>query len=69
MPKFQIENNLMEIVQAVYRGRGGETDEERSLETKTRWLTFYINDIIRYADLSQREQRYQRGITGVMNIK
>jgi hypothetical protein len=68
VPKFQIENNLMEIVQTVYRGRGGETDEERALETKTRWLTFYINDIIRYADLSQREQRYQRGITGVMNI-
>ena len=68
VPKFQIENNLMEIVQTVYRGRGGETDEERSLETKTRWLTFYINDVIFYADLSQREQRYQRGITGVMNI-
>jgi hypothetical protein len=68
VPGFQIENNLMEIVQTVYRGRGGETEEERSLETKTRWLTFYLNSTIRYADIAQRETRYESGITGVMNI-
>ncbi len=68
VPQFQIENNLMEIVQTVYRGRGGETDEERKLETKPRWLTFYINEVIHYTDLSQQNERYQRGITSVMNI-
>ena len=68
VPKFQIENNLMEIVQTVYRGRGGETVAEKNLETQTRWLSFYINDVIRYSEFSQREVRYQRGITGVMNI-
>jgi hypothetical protein len=52
----------------VYRGRGGETAEERNLEKQTRWLTFYLQDIIRYTDPAQREERYQRGITGLMNI-
>ncbi|MDM8560230.1 helicase-related protein [Candidatus Parabeggiatoa sp. HSG14] len=68
VPKFQIENNLMEIVQTVYRGRGGETEEERNLEKQTRWLIFYLQDTIRYTDSAQREERYQRGITGLMNI-
>ncbi|EDN70005.1 Helicase-like protein [Beggiatoa sp. PS] len=68
VPQFQIENNLMEIVQTVYRGRGGETAYERNLEKQTRWLTFYLHSTIRYADLQEREERYQRGITGLMNI-
>jgi hypothetical protein len=68
VPGFQIENNLMEIVQTVYRGRGGETEAEKDLEKQTRWLTFYLNSTIRYADMAQRETRYQRGITGIMNI-
>ncbi|RKZ80768.1 MAG: hypothetical protein DRR19_23095 [Candidatus Parabeggiatoa sp. nov. 1] len=68
VPKFQVENNLMEIVQTVYRGRGGETAAERALEKQTRWLTFYLHDVIRYADWAQREERYQRGITGLMNM-
>jgi hypothetical protein len=68
VPKFQIENNLMEIVQTVYRGRGGETDEERALEKQTRWITFYLHDSIRYADRAQRAERYQRGISGLMNM-
>ncbi len=68
VPKFQIENNLMEIVQTVYRGRGGETDEERALEKQTRWITFYLHDSIRYADSAQQAERYQRGICGLMNM-
>jgi hypothetical protein len=68
VPKFQIENNLMEIVQTVYRGRGGETAAERNLEQQTRWLNFYLQDTIRYADSEQKPARYQRGITGLMNI-
>jgi len=68
VPQFQIENNLMEIIQTVYRGRGGETAYERNLEKQTRWLTFYLHSTIRYADSLGREERYQRGITGLMNI-
>ncbi len=68
VPKFQVENNLMEIIQTAYRGRGGETDEERILEKQTRWITFYLHDIIRYTDSAQRPERYQRGLTGLMNI-
>jgi hypothetical protein len=68
VPKFQIEYNLMEIIQTVYRGRGGETDEEKVLEKKTRWITFYLHDVIYYAEWEQRQERYQRGITALMNI-
>jgi hypothetical protein len=82
----------------VYRGRGGETAEERNLEKQTRWLIFYLQGIIRYTsdlrgdqypagrcNLNEKltggvlppspcrhdmalEERYQRGITGLMNI-
>jgi hypothetical protein len=68
VPKFQLENNLMEIIQTVYRGRGGETADEWNLEKQTRWLTFYLHDVIYYAELAQRSERYQRGITGLMNM-
>jgi hypothetical protein len=67
VPKFQVEYNLMEIIQTVYRGRGGETYEERALEQKTRWLTFYLHDVIYYAEKEQRQERYQRGITALMH--
>jgi len=68
VPKFQVENNLMEIIQTAYRGRGGETDEERRLEKQTRRITFYLHDVIHYNDSAQRLERYQQGITGLMNI-
>lgn len=38
IPGFQIEQNLMEIIQVIYRGRGGELDKGE----KT--LTFYLSD-------------------------
>lgn len=68
VPKFQIEYNLMEIIQTVYRGRGGETDAEKALENQTRWITFYLHDVIYYTQWEQRQERYQRGITALMNM-
>lgn len=68
VPKFQIEYNLMEIIQTVYRGRGGETQEERKLEQKTRWLTFYLPDRIHYFEREQRKERYQKNMTALMNM-
>jgi Helicase conserved C-terminal domain len=37
IPKYQIENNLMEIIQVIYRGRGDETIDNQEKE-----LTFYL---------------------------
>ncbi|MEH2301541.1 MAG: helicase-related protein [Nostoc sp.] len=38
IPGFQIEQNLMEIIQVIYRGRGGELDKGEKN------LTFYLSD-------------------------
>ncbi|MBK1988508.1 helicase [Sphaerospermopsis aphanizomenoides BCCUSP55] len=38
IPGFQIEQNLMEIIQVIYRGRGGELDKGE------KFLTFYLSD-------------------------
>lgn len=38
IPSFQIEQNLMEIIQVIYRGRGGELDHG------SKYLNFYLSD-------------------------
>ncbi|MEH2093463.1 helicase-related protein [Nostoc sp.] len=38
IPSFQIEQNLMEIIQVIYRGRGGE------LDMGSKYLNFYLSD-------------------------
>ncbi len=38
IPGFQIEQNLMEVIQVIYRGRGGELDKGEKN------LTFYLSD-------------------------
>jgi hypothetical protein len=38
VPGFEIENNLMEIIQVIYRGRGGKLDEQ------DKELSFYLAD-------------------------
>jgi hypothetical protein len=43
VPKFQIEYNLMEIIQTVYRGRGGETKKERAEDVIKMTLTVFLH--------------------------
>src|SRR5919201_1618329 len=47
VPRFQIENNLMEIIQVIYRGRGGPA------EAAPKEIVFYISDRI----VTTREER------------
>ena len=68
IPRFQIEQNLMEVIQTVYRGRGGETEAHRALEKQTRYLTIYFHDVIYYSDENQRTTRYHTGIVGLLNM-
>lgn len=40
IPRFQVESNLMEILQVIYRGRGGPNDD------REKTITFYLADYI-----------------------
>lgn len=40
VPRFQVESNLMEILQVIYRGRGGPND------AREKTITFYLTDAI-----------------------
>ncbi|MEB3340251.1 helicase-related protein, partial [Okeania sp.] len=46
IPKFQIERNLMEIIQVIYRARGNywENNTEKSLDNQAKKITFYLRD-------------------------
>ncbi len=48
IPRFEVEQNLMEILQVIYRGRGGERDEEE------KYLSFYLTDRVIYTNESDR---------------
>jgi hypothetical protein len=51
VPRFQIESNLMEIIQVIYRGRGGDNDHRQ------KQLTFYLSDRILLAEDAPRAER------------
>lgn len=50
IPRFQIEKNLMEVIQVIYRGRG-EDDHGKTLDGEDKELVFYLSDTaVYYAD-------------------
>lgn len=57
---FQIEKNLMEIIQVIYRGRG-EYDNGKTLDGEDKELVFYLSDTAVYyaddAELSLQESK------------
>ena len=61
VPRFQVESNLMEIVQVIYRGRGGPYD----LTEKT--LTFYLSDRV-VARAGNRQQRVREATLDMMTL-
>jgi hypothetical protein len=62
IPHFSIEQNLMEILQVIYRGRGGifDTDEKT--------LTFYLADRMIYTDPEDRELAIKEDLLHLLNV-
>ncbi len=62
IPHFEIEQNLMEILQVIYRGRGGDFDQD----DKT--LTFYLSDRVIYSDSTDRELSVRESMLHLLNV-
>lgn len=62
IPHFEIEQNLMEILQVIYRGRGGNRDEEEKR------LIFYLTDQIIYTDSADRAHSVQENMVHLLNV-
>ena len=62
VPRFEIERNLMEIIQVIYRGRGDETIDRQAKE-----LIFYLADRIFYSP-AQPALSYQRQALHTLNL-
>jgi hypothetical protein len=62
IPHFEIEQNLMEILQVIYRGRGGQRD----LEEKK--LIFYLTDQIIYTELADRAYTVRENMLHLLNV-
>ena len=60
IPRFQIEKNLMEVIQVIYRGRG-EDKHGKTLDGEDKELIFYVSDTAVYyaddAELSLQESK------------
>ena len=60
IPRFQIEKNLMEVIQVIYRGRG-EDESGKTLDGEDKELVFYLSDTAVYyaddAELSLQESK------------
>ncbi|WP_376794162.1 helicase [Thermogemmatispora sp.] len=62
VPRFAIEQNLMEILQVIYRGRGGDFD---NLE---KGITFYLSDRFFYSRAEERESSLRESLLALLNI-
>jgi len=62
IPHFEIEQNLMEILQVIYRGRGGDRDQEEKR------LIFYLTDQIIYTESADRAYSVRENMVHLLNI-
>jgi hypothetical protein len=62
IPRFEIEKNLMEVIQVIYRGRG-----DKKLDSENKELIFYLSEqAIYYTD--DRKLSLQESILSLLNI-
>lgn len=69
VPRFEIEKNLMEIIQVIYRGRG-TYDQNKTFDREPKALTFYLSETaIYYGEDSDRDQiERQESILNLVNM-
>ncbi|MBF2064261.1 MAG: helicase [Calothrix sp. C42_A2020_038] len=63
IPKYEIENNLMEIIQVIYRGRGNEVIDNQDKE-----LTFYLGVNSHYYYEPDWQITLQESVLDILNI-
>ncbi len=63
IPHFEIEQNLMEILQVIYRGRGHE-----QRDTQEKQLLFYLTDQIIYAEQTDRPYSVRESMVQLLNV-
>ena len=63
IPKYQIENNLMEIIQVIYRGRGNEV-----IDNQDKALTFYLAVNSHYQSEQDWQIALQESVLDILNI-
>lgn len=64
MPKFNIEKNIMEILQLVYRGRGNENIDVNS----DKFIKFYIGDTIYYKQNDNVDIVIKQSMISIMTL-
>lgn len=62
IPRFEVEQNLMEILQVIYRGRGGERDNEE------KYLSFYLTDRVIYVNEQDRLLSVRERMLHLLNV-
>jgi hypothetical protein len=62
IPHFEVEQNLMEILQVIYRGRGGGRDNEE------KHLSFYLTDRVIYTNESDRLLSVRERMLHLLNV-
>ncbi|MEK0194650.1 helicase-related protein, partial [Microcoleus anatoxicus] len=68
IPRFQIEKNLMEVIQVIYRGRG-EDKYGKTLDGEDKELLFYVSDTaVYYADDADAELSLQESKLSLLNL-
>jgi hypothetical protein len=80
VPRFEIEKNLMEIIQVIYRGRGSYCEDGvvKTLDNEEKELVFYLSErSVTYGnnyssnlldDLEERELAVQESALSILNI-
>lgn len=71
IPRFEIEKNLMEVIQVIYRGRGqyDENGERKTHDGEDKELIFYLGDrSVYYADDDDRQMSLQESVLSLLNI-
>ena len=63
VPHFEVEQNLMEIIQVIYRGRG-----DAAMDVREKELHFYLSDRALYEDEENRELALRESILNILNV-